>query len=110
VSAAVALGGILAFAVGLAPFTSTPSGIALVRTAVLCAAALAAATTRRWPRLAALALLALPLLAAAGLKLLVEDLRAGQPAALFVAFAIYGITLLLVSRLVRRRRVKTSAP
>ncbi len=104
VSAAVALGGILAFAVGLAPFTSTPSGIALVRTAVLCAAALAAAFTARWPRLATLALLALPLLAAAGLKLLFEDLRAGQPAALFVAFAIYGITLLLVSRLVRRRK------
>jgi hypothetical protein len=110
VSAAVALGGILALAVGFAPFTSTPSGLALVRTAVLCAAALAAATTRRWPRLATLALLALPLLAAAGLKLLLEDLRAGQPAALFAAFALYGITLLLVSRLVRRRRVKTSAP
>ncbi|HVO51385.1 MAG TPA: hypothetical protein VMV60_10360 [Thermoanaerobaculia bacterium] len=104
VSAAVALGGILAFAVGLAPFTSTPSGLALVRTAVLCAAALAAAFTARWPRLATLALLALPLLAAAGLKLLFEDLRNGQPAALFAAFALYGITLLLVSRLVRRRK------
>lgn len=104
VSAAVALGGILALAVGLAPFTSTPSGLALVRTAVLCAAALAAAFTARWPRIATLALLALPLLAVAGLKLLVEDLRTGQPAALFAAFALYGITLLLVSRLVRKKR------
>ncbi len=104
VSAAVALGGILALVVGFAPFTSTPSGLALVRTAVLCTAALAAAFTARWPRVATLALLALPLLAAAGLKLLFEDLRADQPAALFVAFAFYGITLLLVSRLVRRRK------
>ncbi len=104
VSAAIALGGILALLVGLAPFTATPSGLALVRTAVLCAAALAAASTARWPRIATLALLALPLLAAAGLKLLVEDLRAGQPAALFAAFAFYGITLLFVSRLVRRRK------
>jgi hypothetical protein len=107
VSAAVALGGVLALAVGFAPFTSTPSGLALVRTAVLCAAALAAAWTRRFPRLATLALLSLPLLAAAGLKLLVEDLRAGQPAALFAAFAIYGGTLLIVPRLLRKRKGTT---
>jgi hypothetical protein len=103
-SAAVALGAVLALAVGIAPFTSTPSGLALVRTAVLCVAALASAWTARWPRLATLAHLALPLLAAAGLKLLFEDLRAGQPAALVAPFALYGITLLLVSRLVRRRK------
>jgi hypothetical protein len=104
VSAAIALGALLAVAVGLAPFTSTPSGLALVRTALLCAAALAAAWTRRFPRLATLALLSLPLLAAAGLKLLVEDLRAGQPAALFAAFAMYGGTLLFVPRLLRKRK------
>lgn len=106
VSAAVALGGVLALAVGVAPFTSTPSGVALVRTAVLCAAALAAAWTKRFPRIATLALLALPLLAAEGLKLFVEDLRAGQPAALFAAFALYGGTLLIVPRLLRKRKEK----
>jgi hypothetical protein len=104
VTAAIALGGVLAPAVGFAPFTSTPSGLALVRTAVLCAAALAAAWTRRFPRISTLALLSLPLLAAAGLKLFVEDLRAGQPAALFAAFALYGGTLLVVPRLLRRRK------
>lgn len=103
-SATIALGALLALAVASAPFTSTPSGLAIVRTAVLCAAALAAAWTARWPRLASLAVLALPLLAAAGLKLLLEDLRAGQPAALFAAFALYGATLLLVPRLLRRKR------
>ena len=65
------------------------------------AAALAAAATARWPRLKTLALLALPILAAAGLKLLVEDLRAGSPATLFAAFVFYGATLLLVPRLLR---------
>lgn len=104
VSAALALSGLLALIVGLAPFTATPSGLALVRTAVLCGAALAAASTRRAPRLATLALLALPLLAAAGLKLLVEDLRTGQPAGLFAAFALYGGTLLLVPRLLKRKK------
>ena len=100
-SAAIASGAVLALAVGLAPFTSTAPGLALVRTAFLCAAALAAAATARWPRLKTLALLALPILAAAGLKLLVEDLRAGSPATLFAAFVFYGATLLLVPRLLR---------
>ncbi|MEO8054793.1 MAG: hypothetical protein ABI768_06550 [Acidobacteriota bacterium] len=100
-SAAFASGAVLALAVALAPFTSTAPGLALARTALLCAAALAAAWTSRWPRLKTLALLSLPILAAAGLKLLVEDLRAGSPATLFAAFALCGATLLLVPRLLR---------
>ena len=100
-SAAIASGAGLALAVGLAPFTSAAPGLALARTALLCAAALAAAWTSRWSRMKTLALLSLPILAAAGLKLLVEDLRAGSPATLFAAFALYGATLLLVPRLLR---------
>jgi len=100
--AAIAAGGVLALAVGLAPFTSEAAGLALVRTAVLCAAALAAAWTAGRPRLATLALLSFPILAAAGVKLLVEDLRSGTPATLFAAFAFYGGTLLLVPRLLRK--------
>ncbi|HEY3350149.1 MAG TPA: hypothetical protein VGM13_10270 [Thermoanaerobaculia bacterium] len=100
-SAAIASGAVLALAVALAPFTSAAPGLALVRTALLCAAALAAAWTSRWPRLKTLALLSLPILAAVGLKLLFEDLRAGSAATLFAAFALYGATLLLVPRLLR---------
>jgi len=104
VSAAVASGSALALVVGLAPFTSAAPGLALVRTAVLCGAALAAAWTVRFVRFGVVALLAYPILAAEGVKLLVEDLRAGSPATLFAAFALYGITLLLVPRLLRKRK------
>ena len=103
VSAALALGSVLALAVGLAPFTSTPSGLALVRTAVLCAGALAAAWTARWPRLLTLAILSLPILAAAGIKLFIQDLGAGRPVTLFGAFVLYGTTLLIVPRLLKVR-------
>ncbi len=102
-SAAIASGAVLALAVGLAPFTSEGPGLALVRTAVLCAAALAAAWTAPRPRLKTLALLSLPILAAAGIKLLVEDLTAGKPATLFAAFALYGATLLRVPQLLKRK-------
>jgi hypothetical protein len=102
-SAAIASGAVLALAVGLAPFASAAPGLALARTAILCAAALAAAWTARRPRLATLSLLSLPLLAAAGLKLVFEDLAAGQPATLFAAFALYGATLLFVPRLLRTK-------
>ncbi len=103
-SAAIASGAVLALAVGLAPFTSEKPGLALVRTVVLCAAAIAAAWTARRPRLKTLALLSLPILAATGIKLLVEDLTVGKPATLFAAFVLYGATLLLVPRLLRARR------
>ena len=107
--AAIAVGALLTLAVGLAPFTSAAHGLALVRMAVLCAAALAAAWTARRPRLATLALLSFPLLAAAGIKLLAEGLGAGRPATLFAAFALYGGTLLLVPRLRRRRALSAAA-
>jgi hypothetical protein len=103
VSAAVASGGALALAVGLAPFTSAAPGLALVRTGVLCGAALAAAWTVRFVRFGVVSLLGYPILAAAGIKLLVEDLRVGRPATLFAAFVLYGATLLVAPRLLRRR-------
>ena len=106
VSAAVASGSALALVVGLAPFTSTPPGLALVRTVVLCGAAVAAAWTVRFVRFGVVSLLAYPILAAAGVKLLLEDLRAGRPATLFAAFALYGGTLLVVPRLLRKRKEK----
>lgn len=107
-SAAFAAGGVLALAVGAAPFTSTAAGLALVRTAVLCAGALAAAWAVRFVRFGVVSLLAYPILAAGGVKLLVEDLRAGRPATLFAAFALYGATLVLVPRLLRKKRREIS--
>jgi hypothetical protein len=104
VSAAVASGSTLALVIGLAPFTSTAPGLALARTVVLCGAALAVAWTVRFVRFGVASVLAYPILAAAGLKLLVGDLRVGGPATLTAAFAVYGVTLLLVPRLLRRKR------
>jgi hypothetical protein len=104
----VASGGVVALAVGLAPFTQTPPGLALVRTVVLCGAALVAAWTAKFDRFGVASLLAYPILAAEGVKLLVEDLRAGRPATLFAAFALYGATLVLVPRLLRKRKREIS--
>ena len=68
---------------------------------MLCGAALVAAWTVRFVRFGVVSLLAYPLLAAAGVKLLVEDLRVGGPATLTAAFVFYGVTLLLAPRLLR---------
>ncbi len=103
VSAAVASGSALALVVGLAPFTSTAPGLALARTVVLCGATLVVAWTVRFVRFGVVSLLAYPLLAAAGVKLLIEDLRVGGPATLTAAFVFYGVTLLLAPRLLRAR-------
>jgi hypothetical protein len=104
--AAVAAGGVLTLAIALAPFTGAAPSLALVRTAVLCGAALAVAWAVRFVRFGVVALLVYPLLAAAGVKLLVEDLRAGGPATLFAAFVLYGAALLIVPRLLRPPRAR----
>jgi len=48
--------------------------------------------------------LAYPLLAVAGLKILLEDLPRSRPATLFMSFAFYGAALILVPRLRSRRK------
>jgi hypothetical protein len=50
-----------------------------------------------------------PLLAATGLKILLEDLPRGRPATLFVAFALYGAALVAVARARHRPRERASA-
>ncbi|HEX7613822.1 MAG TPA: hypothetical protein VF554_00970 [Thermoanaerobaculia bacterium] len=102
--AAVAAGSVLALVIALSPFTGSASSLALVRTAVLCGAALAAAWTVRFVRFAVVALLAYPLLAAAGVKVLIEDLRSGGPATLFATFVLYGAALMIVPRILRSPR------
>ena len=77
--------------------------LATLRTAVLALAALALALLGRWSRLPEAAWLVYPVLAAGGLKLLLEDVRAGHALTLFISFALYGGALILSSRLVRRR-------
>ena len=43
-----------------------------------------------------------PILVVGGIKLVVEDLRHGDPVALFAAFACYGLALIAAPRLQRR--------
>ena len=75
--------------------------IATLRTSVLAVAALALAWAGRSERYRESAWLLYPLLAAGGVKLLVEDLPRSRPATLFIALALYGGALIVAPRLGR---------
>ena len=75
--------------------------LATIRTAVLVAGVLLLAWAGRRERWHEAGWLAYPLLALAGLKLLLDDLVHSGPAALVVAFGLYGGALILVPRLRR---------
>lgn len=77
--------------------------LATLRTSVLAGVAVLLAVARRRSQTAALGWLAYPVLAAIGIKLVVEDLRHSEPATLFVALALFGVALVVTARLVRRR-------
>ena len=80
-----------------------PATLALLRSATLAAAALTyAACARRWS-LRELGGLAYAMLVLWGVKLLIEDVPYGRPLTLFVAFALYGTTILWVPKLLRSR-------
>ena len=73
---------------------------------MLAVAAVSLAFVRRRVGLLELGWLSVFVLAAGALKLVLEDLRAGGASALFVAFAFYGIALILVPRLLRVSRAE----
>jgi hypothetical protein len=104
----LALGGLLGVIAGgiLAPTASpyAPGLVATVRTALLVAAILALALAGRIWAFAEGAWLVYPLLVLTGLKFLLEDVRTGQPATLFVSFALYGLALIVGPRLIRKPR------
>ena len=84
------------------PAAAGAAKLAVVRTAVLAMAAIGLAwTRRRMEFFDDVSWLAYPLLVAGGMKLLLEDLRVGGPAALVVAFGFFGAALILVPRLQR---------
>jgi hypothetical protein len=99
-SAAGTLVGALADLLPHGPGASLDGGVlATVRTSVLAAAALAVAWAGRTERFRESGWLLYPLLAAGGVKLLVEDLPRSRPATLFIALALYGSALILAPRL-----------
>jgi len=82
---------------------ASPGALATLRTVVLVASALAAAWLGRSAALTEAGWLAYPLLGLTGLKMLLEDLKQGTPATLILAFACYGLALILVPRIRSRR-------
>jgi hypothetical protein len=99
----------LAPLVGGAASGSGPAALATLRTVALVAIALASAWLGRLPRHAEAAWLAYPILGFTGLKVLLEDLKHGRPATLVLAFACYGLALILVPR-IRARAAAESRP
>ncbi|MHC4943481.1 MAG: DUF2339 domain-containing protein [Planctomycetota bacterium] len=81
-----------------------PSGVALVRTAVIAFSAIALALGGRRSWLAELSWLVPPILMVGGVKLVFEDLQCGSPGTLFLGFVCYGIALIMAPRLLRRER------
>ena len=81
---------------------ASAGAVATVRTAVLAMGALLLAALGRRDGWVEARWLVYPVLAAVGVKILVEDLARSRPATLFLAFALYGATLVLVPRLRRR--------
>jgi hypothetical protein len=87
-----------------------PDRIAATRGAVLAAASVFLASLRRLLTLAPLARLTYPVLAIAGLKLLIDDLPHGRPSTLVATFVLYGAALIVVPRILRSAREQRNAP
>lgn len=88
--------------------TASPGALAAVRTVLGSLAALGlTALGVRLPAKKELAILGTIALAAVGLKLILQDLPAGDPGALVVSLVTYGAALLLAGRLRRRTEART---
>jgi hypothetical protein len=79
----------------------TPPALSAVRTLVICLAAMAAAFAGSQSRRAELAWLAYTIMALCTLKLLLEDLQAGNAVSLAFSLFFYGMSWVLVPRLAR---------
>ena len=87
---------------------SSPGALATLRTVALVVTAVAVAWMGRRAELSEAGWLAYPLLGVTGLKILLEDLSRGRPATLILAFACYGLGLIVVPRI--RAAARGSAP
>jgi hypothetical protein len=83
--------------------------LAAYRTGILAAAAVALAWTGWWRRMREAEILVYPVLAAGGLKLILEDIPAGRPATLVASLVFFGGALILAPALTRRRAVQPPA-
>jgi hypothetical protein len=95
---------ILAPVVAGVPDPSADLGrLATLRTTILAASAITLALSSRYKRWPEARWLAYPVLVAVGFKLVFEDFPNGRPVTLFMALALVGGALILVSKLLPRR-------
>ncbi len=109
VAAAGELIGRLVLFAGTPGAGANPAAVATIRTAVLVGGVLLLAWLGRFDTWLEAGWLAYPVLAAIGLKILLEDLARGRPATLFLSFAFYGAALILVPRF-RHSRARPALP
>jgi hypothetical protein len=101
---------VLAPALAGVPGPSADLGkLAALRTAVLAAAAISMALSSRHPRWPEARWLAYPVLVIAGIKMLLEDFPSGRPLTLFIALALLGGAMILVSKALPRRGAELRA-
>ncbi len=91
----------LSHALGNPPPEANAAVVAAVRTGVIASTVVALAAVSRLTGCLELRWLVYLLFIVGGLKLFLEDLPNGQPATQMLAFALYGIALMLAPRLVR---------
>ncbi len=91
--------------VGEAPPQADPQFVAAVRTGILSLLAIGLALLARRPAMQELRWLVYPVLVLGLAKVVVEDLRLGDPLGLFFAFAMIGGALILAPRFMRRQPV-----
>ncbi|HEX9049784.1 MAG TPA: hypothetical protein VF841_04560, partial [Anaeromyxobacter sp.] len=103
-AAGVAIGWLVPLVAGVPGAGAAPGAVATVRTAVWVAGALALTCLGRCTAFKEAGWLVYPALGAIGLKILLEDLQRSRPATLFLAFALYGGALIVVSRVRHRPR------
>lgn len=92
------------------PPDAVPAIVAVIRTAVLSVTAVVLALACRKSQFRELAWLVYPLLGLGCLKLLLEDLRQGNPLTLFVAFGFFGAALILAPRMLMDSRRNRRPP
>jgi hypothetical protein len=76
----------------------------IVKSVVLAGSTVFLAWTRNVPEVADLSRLTYPLLVAAGLKILLQDLPSARPAVLFVVLGLYGASLIMTPTVLRGQR------
>jgi len=103
-AAGVLVGWLVPLLAGVPGAGASPGAVATIRTAVWVAGALVLTGLGRREAWREAGWLVYPALAAIGLKILLEDLPRSRPATLFLAFALYGGALILVSRVRHRPR------